>query len=280
MRYRTLLAAAALAAALTATMTGAPAFDDSKYPDWSGQWRVIGGNRWDASKPGGLEQMPPYIPEYQKQFEASVADQKTGGQGLNLRYNCLPAGMPRMMVAIFPFEFVITPKTTFMLFEYTLPRRVYTDGRDFPKNAEPGLMGYSIGNWVDTDGDGRYDVLEVETRNFKGPRSMDQTGMPLHEDNQTIVKERLFRDKNNKNRFHDEVTTIDNAFTRPWTVTKSYTREKDDREWYENNCNESNNHVGIGGENYFLSADGYLMPAKKGQQPPDLRYFPQARQTR
>jgi hypothetical protein len=22
-----------------------------------------------------------------------------------------------------------------------------------------------------------------------------------------------------------------------------------------------------------MSADGYLMPAKKGQQPPDLRYF-------
>jgi hypothetical protein len=29
----------------------------------------------------------------------------------------------------------------------------------------------------------------------------------------------------------------------------------------------------IGKENYFMSADGYLMPAKKGQQPPDLRYF-------
>jgi hypothetical protein len=30
--------------------------------------------------------------------------------------------------------------------------------------------------------------------------------------------------------------------------------------------------------NYMLSADGYLMPAKKGQQPPDLRYFNQAKQ--
>jgi hypothetical protein len=31
--------------------------------------------------------------------------------------------------------------------------------------------------------------------------------------------------------------------------------------------------VVIGKESYFLSADGYLMPAKKGQQPPDARYF-------
>jgi hypothetical protein len=31
--------------------------------------------------------------------------------------------------------------------------------------------------------------------------------------------------------------------------------------------------VVIGKEGYYLSADGYLMPVKKGQKPPDLRYF-------
>jgi hypothetical protein len=31
--------------------------------------------------------------------------------------------------------------------------------------------------------------------------------------------------------------------------------------------------VVIGQENYFLSADGYLMPTKKNQKSPDLRYF-------
>jgi hypothetical protein len=29
---------------------------------------------------------------------------------------------------------------------------------------EPRYLGYSIGKWLDTDGDGRYDTLEVETR--------------------------------------------------------------------------------------------------------------------
>jgi hypothetical protein len=33
--------------------------------------------------------------------------------------------------------------------------------------------------------------------------------------------------------------------------------------------------VKIGKENYMVSADGFLMPAKKGQKPPDLRYFKQ-----
>jgi hypothetical protein len=34
-------------------------------------------------------------------------------------------------------------------------------------------------------------------------------------------------------------------------------------------------HVQIGNEAYFLSADGHLMPTKKNQAPPDLRYFQQ-----
>jgi hypothetical protein len=31
--------------------------------------------------------------------------------------------------------------------------------------------------------------------------------------------------------------------------------------------------VRIGGEPYYLSADGKLMPSKKGQPAPDLSYF-------
>ena len=77
------------------------------------------------------------------------------------------------------------------------------------------------------------------------------------------------------NILNNEVTLIDNAYTRPWTVMKNYQRMKG--ELGEDNCNESNNHIEIGKEIYYLSADGLLMPAKKGQKPPDLRYFDQTR---
>jgi len=43
--------------------------------------------------------------------------------------------------------------------------------------------------------------------------------------------------------------------------------------WFENICTVGNQHVQIGDEGYYLSADGYLMPTKKDQPPPDLRYF-------
>ena len=43
--------------------------------------------------------------------------------------------------------------------------------------------------------------------------------------------------------------------------------------WIEQNRAESNNHVAVGKEDYMVSADGFLMPTKKGQKLPDLRYF-------
>ena len=40
---------------------------------------------------------------------------------------------------------------------------------------------------------------------------------------------------------------------------------------------ENNLHVRIGKDDFFLSADGHLMPTRKDQPPPDLRYFTQPR---
>ena len=277
MLYRTSIGAVALVAATMSAMYGAAAFDETKYPDWSGQWKRPRGlaTQWDQGKPAGLGQQAPLTPEYQARLVASIADQANGGQGLDTRYKCLTNGMPRVMAAIFPLEFVILPNITYVNFEAFMPRRIYTDGRDFPKDEEPSFMGYSIGKWLDTDNDGRFDTLEVETRNFKGPRTVEFSGIPLHDDNETIVKERISLDKANPEIMHNVITIIDHAFTQPWTVDKRYARVRKVM-WYEDNCNENNNHIVIGKENYFMSGDGYLMPAKKDQAPPDLRYFKKA----
>ena len=85
----------------------------------------------------------------------------------------------------------------------------------------------------------------------------------------------IFLDKDNKNILRDEITTIDHALTRPWTVTKNYHREPNPV-WHFNDCAENNHHVWIGKDNYMVSGDGYLMPVKKNQAPPDLKYFRQS----
>jgi hypothetical protein len=255
-------------------VTGAAAFDESKYPAFNGQWRRApgAGIGWDESKPRGLPQNPPLTPEYRAIWEASMADQAAGGQGNDTRVTCVSNGMPRLMTIIRPLEFFIYPWITLVVYENNLPRRIYTDGRDFPKDDEPSYAGYSIGTWRDTTGSGTYDTLDVETRNFKGPRNYEDSGLPLHADNQSVIKERLFLDKANPDILHNEITTYDHALTQPWTVMKDYHRVHN-VEWHEDLCSENNFHVQIGDENYFLSGEGYLMPTKKGQAPPDLRYF-------
>jgi hypothetical protein len=272
MLCRNALGAMALAAALLIPMVGANAFDDAKYPDFSGQWARIGGIQWDPTKPRGRAQQAPLTPEYQAVFEASLADQTAGGQGNDPVAKCIPQGLPRIMTVVFPMEIVITPKTTHILFDYALPRRIYTDGRTWPKDVEASFLGYSIGTWVGDIGGGPYEALEIETRALKGPRAYDDSGLPFHQDDETIVKERIFLDKANPNLLHDEVTTIDHALTRPWTVTKNYRRVPNPI-WFQNNCAEDNRHVSVGKEDYFISGDDFLMPAKKGQPAPDLKYF-------
>jgi hypothetical protein len=266
---------AALAAALSIPIA-AFAFDESKYPDMQGQWeRSKGiGIQWDPAHPLGRAQQPPLTPEYQKIWEASMADQAAGGQGSDPLYRCVPVGMPRVMSAVFPMEIVISPNTTYILSDYSTPRRIFTDGRAFPKDQEPNFLGYSIGKWIDENGDGRYDVLEVETRFLKGPHAYEASGIPFHADNETTFKERLYIDRANPDILHDEITTFDHALTRPWTVVKSYRRgDRNNPIWFQNNCEEDNVHLRIGKEDYLVGGDGLLMPVRKGQARPDLRYF-------
>jgi hypothetical protein len=275
---RVILLTASLLTANALTGAAAWAHDEAKYPDFYAQWvRAHPRSQWDPSKPRGLQQEAPLTPQYQAVFEANLVALRSGSSDADPQIYCYPSGMPRFMIAYEPIEIIVTPPMTYVRVDHLSElRRIYTDGRDWPAQIKPSFEGYSIGKWIDEDGDGRYDVLQVETRGFKGPRTLDADGLPLHKNNRTIVRERLFLDKANRDLLQDEITTIDDAFTRPWTVTRSYDRERKPL-WPEYLCTESNNHIRIGKEVYLRGADGRLMPTFKDQPPPDLRNFTQSR---
>ena len=85
----------------------------------------------------------------------------------------------------------------------------------------------------------------------------------------------MARRSTNPNILHNEIITTDHALTRPWTVTRSYRRDAQQTqpEWSEFICNEDTSQIQIGEENYKVSPEGFLMPVRRGQKPPDLRYF-------
>jgi len=163
MLYRRLIGAITLVTALCGTVADTQAFDDSKYPDWKGQWiggwtrrapGVTGQPSYDQTKSDGLGQQAPLTPEYQAILEASLKAQSDGQPGNDPQVGCLPPGMPRMMIAYWPMEIIITPDTTHLLMEHIHNfRRIYTDARDWPDEMDLSFAGTSIGKWIDEDGD-------------------------------------------------------------------------------------------------------------------------------
>src|SRR5262245_28989950 len=211
-----------------------PASAQETYPDWSGQWTDRDVTRWDPSRPTNLGQQAPLIPEYRARLEAAMADRRQGGRGNTPTISCGHSGMPRSMLVYEAMEIVIQPKITYMLFDFVDPlRRIYTDGRAWPATINPTWMGTSIGHWEGTGG--KFDTLVIETRGFKGPRILDGSGIPFHDDNQTVIKERLSLDPANPDVLRDQITLIDSAFTEPWTVTRSYKRHRQSV-WGEYSC--------------------------------------------
>jgi hypothetical protein len=284
MQHRGSIGTIVLAAAALCMPTATQAFDDALYPALTGQWTrvTIPGAAdlppFDPSRPPGRGQQAPLTAEYQAKFERTLADRAASGVADAVSTTCLAPGMPMMMQAYAPMQITVLPETTYILIDHIHDshRRIFTDGRAWPATVQPTFTGYSIGKWIDEDGDGRFDVLEAETRHFKGPRFFDISGLPLHEDGESIIRERIYLDKADRNLLHDEITVTDHALTRPWTVTKSYRRSLDPlADWPEYICSEQIPFVHIGNETYKLSEDGHLMPTRNKQPPPDLRYFSQ-----
>ena len=278
--------AIALVCALTTvvTTTGAQAADDGKYPtNWKGQWtRVVYRNvevqgAFVQTKPWGRGQEAPLTPEYQKVHEDSMADQANGGLGNYPTARCLPSGMPRMMTFGF-HEYVITPETTYILTDLDLmPIWSYIPA-DTAVRPDRGRFSTRLTVDYATDGSirssGNAQIADLVL--LRSGQTEPLLTTPLGFDNQSVFKERFFIDKTNPDIIHILTTVIDNALTRPWTSDRQYMRVSEKPvQWPETWCQEGNANVVIGKENYFLRTDGLLMPAKKNQTPPDLRYFQQ-----
>jgi hypothetical protein len=127
---------------------------------------------------------------------------------------CDPPGVPRVYFHPYPFEFVTSPKSVLMLFEYDhWIRRLYTDGRPIPTDPDLTWMGTSVAHWEDNT------TLVVDTVGMNDKTWLDRLGRP-HSD-QLHVVERFHR----VDQGHLEVgiTMIDpKALAKPWTTTFYY----------------------------------------------------------
>src|SRR5258706_666654 len=122
MLYRSLIGTVALG--LVAVVVDAQAFDQAKYPDWTGAWRripvagVTGQPGYDQTKRLGPAQQAPLTTEAEAVLQASMEDQAKGGQGNYPTYVFISPGIPPMMTSYGSVEIVLTTRTTANLFQH------------------------------------------------------------------------------------------------------------------------------------------------------------------
>jgi hypothetical protein len=188
----------------------------AKLPDWSGVWDLD----YRAGAPGGglARPAPPHLtPEYAAKYSAYLDRQKHGEEQQTQTANCVPPGMPQIMVQPYPVEFLFTPgKVTVAIEAYSQMRRIYTDGRKHPDDPDPTFQGNSIGHWEG-------DTLVVDTVGFI-PESLIAPGVG-HSD-QMHITERIHRIANDVMEIQ---TTIEDpkVLIEPFTSLRHYKRHTD-----------------------------------------------------
>jgi hypothetical protein len=190
-------------------------------PDLTGVWGVYRGGRGADPKlapppAGPLLLKPEYKKPYDERRTLEAEANKRGEQLASTGAQCIPYGVPTMMsVAIYPVEFIQTPKRITIISEaFSEVRRVYMNvPQSKPDDVAPGYYGRSVGHW---DGD----ALVVDTIGIK-PSIGGYRGMP-HSDQMRITERiRLVA----PDYLHDQIT-IDDAVVleKPVTYTLGYKR--------------------------------------------------------
>lgn len=220
---------AAAAAAASACSAAAAESARRKLPDWSGVWNPAELNIFDPKtlpptpksstgffpEASYVREYPPYTPEWEAKYVA-VLKRSAEGIATDPTGACLPPGFPRLLDTPFPLEFIIEPHRTTILFEaWGQTRRIWTDGRGHPADPDPSYNGHSIGHWEG-------DTLVIDTVGMRGDTNFDVTGAP-HSDRIHVMERMRKRDANT---IEDRIVVDDPiAFTHPWTVTRTYTRQ-------------------------------------------------------
>jgi len=159
---------------------------------------------------------------------------------------CSPGGPVFHMweIGLFPLQILEAPDQFVILREASgMPRRIYTDGRHHPEDAEPTWMGHSIGTWdgdtlvVDTVGtNGRARAANGVGSNAQVSSTDEDPRMPLSEELHLVERFTLVADGE---LLEDEITIDDpKTYTDP-VVLKHYFQRRPDIDMLEYFCNDN-----------------------------------------
>ena len=230
-----------LLAICVALCVGAASAQTSR-PDFSGVWGPYRGGRGADPKLAAVPAGQPvlkaaYAKDYDARRAAETAATQRGEPGPTNGMLCVPYGVPTMMsVAVYPVEFIQTPKQITIISEaFSEVRRIYMDKPQSKiDEVPPGYYGRSVGRWEG-------DTLVVDTVGIK--ETVQYQRMP-HSDQMRITERiRLAA----PNILHDQITIEDPVvLEKPITYTLAYSRMAD-YEMVEFICDNNREYVDANG---------------------------------
>jgi hypothetical protein len=210
------------------------------HPDFTGVWGIYRGGpgsdpKFRAPAPTPLVLKPDYDKPYQARQAEEAAAAKRGEQLANTSAECIPYGVPTMMaIAIYPVEFIQTPKQVTIISEaFSEVRRVYLDRpQEKLEDVAPGYYGRSVGHWEG-------DTLVVDTIGIK-PTVSGYRGMPHSPEMRVTERIHLLA----PDILHDTITIEDPVvLEKPVTYTVAYKRMAADYEMVEFVCDNNREYI-------------------------------------
>jgi hypothetical protein len=255
--------ALALGGGAALTVDAARGQTAAALPDWGGVWAMQGPTVFDRAtvrppdgRTGqpGVREFPPYNEEWEAIYRRNIELVRDGRFPDPISACGVPHGFPRIMNVPDVYEFAVTRDAVYILAENGPGiMRIYTDGRTHPPAEElwPTYTGASVGHWEG-------DTLVFTTISLKGASGndviVDRTGLVLSDASRATTRMRKIDDTTIEAQMTIE---DDKALTRPWQVTKRYTKQPPGTWAWDYSCGENNrNPVTESGRTLTLGPDG------------------------
>ena len=186
--------------------------------------------------PNEDKDVPPFTPAGKKLFDERFTAKINNVPYADPSTNCVPHGVPRMMIAPYPMEIVQTPGLVTMLFETNHNVRLIHLDQPMPRRHKITPLGYSVGHWEG-------DTLVIRTKFLSGDSIVDELGTPQSTSLETTERLR----KIDGGIMEDMVTMNDPVYyTKPW-VARVHLQWRPDLQLQEYVCEENNRNIAVGG---------------------------------
>jgi hypothetical protein len=182
--------------------------------DLSGMWWIK-----DRSEIAPVDHKTlPLLPEAAALYKKYQADIAAGATVFPGNRPCVPGGMPRLMLAKYPFMILQRPEQVTFVHERDRMARLIYMGEEQPADLDeldPLYDGNSVGKWEG-------DTLVVDTAGIKPNSWIDKTGIP-HSDAMRLIERFSLADGGKTLR--DVMTITDpKTFSKPWSMTITYAK--------------------------------------------------------